>query len=58
MTIEEENAKLREIIESHVFNQMTLCSSTLRDLRKIREMPAPFAVRDLRKGNVDYRIQW
>jgi hypothetical protein len=57
----EENAQLREIVEKHVFNQMALCSSTLRDLRKIRGMadaPAPFEVRDPRKQNSDYRIQW
>lgn len=61
MTIEEENQKLREIVENHVFNQMALCSATLRDLRKIRgvgDITDPFEAKDLRKQNTDYRIQW
>ena len=61
MTLEEENARLREIVENHVFNQMALCSSTLRDLRKLRgaeELPAPFEIKDPRGKNEDYRIQW
>ena len=61
MTLEEENARLREIVENHVFNQMALCSSTLRDLRKIRgaeATPVPFEIKDPRGKNEDYRIQW
>jgi hypothetical protein len=61
MTIEEENAKLREIVENHCLQSYHLCSQTLRDLRKIRAMedvPTPFEVKERPNRATDYRIQW
>jgi len=61
LTIEEENAKLREIIETHCMHHMNLCSQTLRDLRKLKRIPQEVnleTVIDNRGVNLSSKVYW